>query len=204
MVTGSTVTAKPVPFLEVAMHFQSHRWPWSVAVLVFLTSDSLLRSEAQVVHQAEMMDVGSCAMPSVRPPKDDRKYSSPEVDRVLGETVPRFKDPRLGTLWENCLPNTLDTTVRTTGAASISDDAFVVTGDIDAMWLRDSTNQLLPYARFLEHDAELRLLFQGIIKRQAKSVVLDVYANAFTLVCGKKSFWFISLFFLFLFNFYFS
>jgi len=58
-------------------------------------------------------------------------------------------------------------------------DTFVVTGDIDAMWLRDSTNQILPYVEFVAKDPKLSLLIRGVINRQVKNVLLDVYANAF-------------------------
>jgi meiotically up-regulated gene 157 (Mug157) protein len=53
------------------------------------------------------------------------------------------------------------------------------TGDIHAMWLRDSTNQVLPYLDFAEKDPHLKSMLCGVIQRQAKSVLLDPYSNAF-------------------------
>ena len=85
-------------------------------------------------------------LPSVRPAPNNRTFTSTVVDNYIAETAPRFKSQNLSILWSNCLPNTLDTTVAHHDGRL---DAFVITGDIDAMWLRDSANQALPYARFL-------------------------------------------------------
>lgn len=86
------------------------------------------------------------------------------------------------------LPNALDSTVvhdaSTTSNISASGyDTFIVTGDIDAMWQRDSTNQAKPYLRFLKeqkaNDTSLTDFFRGLIARQAHNTLLDPYANAF-------------------------
>lgn len=83
-------------------------------------------------------------------------------------------------LWAQPRTNVLrdiDTTV-----LDFNDDTpstFVITGDIEAMWLRDSTNQVLPYTRFAREDGRLRRMLCGVIQRQAEMVVADPYANAF-------------------------
>ena len=59
-------------------------------------------------------------------------------------------------------------------------DAFVITGDIDAMWLRDSCNQLLPFVPFVNEDPELLQLLAGAVSRQAHQVNADPWANAHT------------------------
>mmetsp|Transcript_27982 Transcript_27982/g.54403 ORF Transcript_27982/g.54403 Transcript_27982/m.54403 type:complete len:438 (+) Transcript_27982:1-1314(+) len=86
----------------------------------------------------------------------------------------KMKDKELACLFANCFPNTLDTTV----LYAKPGDAFIITGDIPAMWLRDSTNQILPYARYLNQSEELTKLFAGLIYRQASQIVSDPFANA--------------------------
>jgi uncharacterized protein len=81
------------------------------------------------------------------------------------------------TLLQNCLPNSLDTTILY--SSSDIPDSFVITGDIEALWLRDSTNQILPYVPYASEDPALVTLIEGLINRQANSVLIDVFANAF-------------------------
>ncbi len=85
----------------------------------------------------------------------------------------------LSQIFENCFPNTLDTTVFP-GTFNGHPDTYVITGDIDAMWLRDSAAQVWPYLRFAKQDKALNELLEGVVRRQARLVLLDSYANAFT------------------------
>ena len=86
-------------------------------------------------------------LPLRRPPAAQRTFHSPQVECQLEAMLNRsWLDPELRTLFHNCMPNTLDTTVwQAPTAAHPSLSTFISTGDIAAMWLRDSQNQVAPY-----------------------------------------------------------
>lgn len=114
-----------------------------------------------------------------RPPVAERRFRSPAIEAAIGATRKRIADPMLAAMFERCFPNTLDTTVYL-GTWGGKADTFVVTGDIDALWLRDSSAQVWPYLRFAKEDPQLSTLLEGLVRRQARMVLLDPYANAFT------------------------
>ncbi|MBO5593857.1 MAG: glycoside hydrolase family 125 protein, partial [Prevotella sp.] len=78
----------------------------------------------------------------------------------------------------NCYPNTLESTVHYR-IIDGEDDTFVYTGDIPAMWLRDSGAQVWPYVQLAAKDEKLRKMLRGVILRQLKCINIDRYANAF-------------------------
>lgn len=109
---------------------------------------------------------------------DGSGFSSDAVNKILKEVDDAIVSPDLKKMWKNCFPNTLQTTVEYNGNEE-NPDTFVITGDIDAMWLRDSTNQVLPYFPFAKEDPKLKAMLKGVLKRQIKSIGIDTYANAF-------------------------
>ena len=103
---------------------------------------------------------------SKRPPVAERKFLSQAIDTFVRETQIRIGDPALAWLFGNCFPNTLDTTVEA-GMYEGKPDTAVITGDIPAMWLRDSCAQVWPYLPFARGDEPLRRMFEGLFRRQA-------------------------------------
>ncbi|WP_445667827.1 glycoside hydrolase family 125 protein [Paenibacillus sp. FSL H8-0122] len=94
------------------------------------------------------------------------------ADRVRN-TLPDH--PRLADMFEQCMLNTWNTTIKRNPDGT----TFVITGDIPAMWLRDSTAQVRPFLIPASGDEEMAGMIEGLIAQQFAYIALDPYANAF-------------------------
>ncbi|KAL8322898.1 hypothetical protein RB597_008589 [Gaeumannomyces tritici] len=149
---------------------------------------------------------GKRKFPLVRPPPGCRTYNLSSLEALLVRMKTVIKDPDLYRLFENSYPNTLDTMIKwrgfareqlgTEGAAAgfggqsspalgpETDEelTYVITGDIDAMWLRDSASQIYSYLPLLEADKahdSLAGLWRGLINLQARYITISPYCHSF-------------------------
>ena len=160
-------------------------FPAALAAALFLTvggtmsarenlSSSERRTRRQPVPQA-----AETVYESRRPAPADRLFRSEAVEKKIGEVAALLTNPKLRWMFVNCFPNTLDTTVHYREDEDGTPRTFVYTGDIHAMWLRDSGAQVWPYVRLVGEDEALRRMIAGVINTQFSLINIDPYANAF-------------------------
>ena len=94
------------------------------------------------------------------------------IDKVCARL--EKSSPKLAQLYRNCFPNTIATTIQEQEDGSL----FVITGDIPAMWLRDSAPQVDHYIP-LAGDPEVASIVRRVVEKQFKYVLIDPYANSF-------------------------
>lgn len=117
---------------------------------------------------------------SKRPEADQRLFRSDVIDKEIKRVKKLLKNnPYLAWMFENCFPNTLDTTVHYEEDSNGQPSTFVYTGDIHAMWGRDSAGQIHPYVRYARQDPKLAKMIAGVIRQQLLNINIDPYANAF-------------------------
>ncbi|KAL2885658.1 Histone acetyltransferase ESA1 [Ceratocystis lukuohia] len=150
---------------------------------------------------SQPLSEGPLALPFQRPDEKCRTFTADSIEQVIKDVTTRMKDPDMARLFENAFPSTTDTTVKfhtdgkdATFMAMVQNSlqfdvgdkgkwegpqSFVITGDIIAEWLRDSTNQLRPYQPLAKKDKKVFTLILGAINTQLEYVIESPYCNAF-------------------------
>ncbi len=105
-----------------------------------------------------------------------------ELDNAIDEIINTYleklpEDEKLRTVFSNTYASSAKSTVEFLENGEV----FMLTGDIPAMWLRDSSAQVVHYLDFMEDYPILNDLVSGLIKRQMRYINIDPYANAFNI-----------------------
>jgi hypothetical protein len=138
---------------------------------------------ASKVH--EPLSSGHYHLAYQRPSEECRTFRSPDVEDTIARMEGVIKDPDLYRLFQNAYPNTLDTAIKWKGYAADNAEeelTFIITGDINAMWLRDSSNQMQSYLPLLNASSDpdsIASLYRGVINLQARYLLTSPYCNSF-------------------------
>jgi meiotically up-regulated gene 157 (Mug157) protein len=138
---------------------------------------------AKDVH--EPLSSGKFKLAYQRPSEECRTFKSQGLEDTISRMKSVIKDPDLYRLFQNAYPNTLDTAIKWKGYAADNGDeelTFIITGDINAMWLRDSSNQMQSYLPLLNASSDsnsIASLYRGVINLQARYLLTSPYCNSF-------------------------
>lgn len=133
----------------------------------------------------EPLSSGKYKLAYQRPSEECRTFKSQGIEDTLTRMESVIKDPDLYRLFQNAYPNTLDTAIRWKGYAANNAEeelTFIITGDINAMWLRDSSNQMQSYLPLLNASSDpnsIASLYRGVINLQARYLLTSPYCNSF-------------------------
>ncbi|KAF9870228.1 hypothetical protein CkaCkLH20_12314 [Colletotrichum karsti] len=137
---------------------------------------------------------GKRKFPLNRPRPECRTFTTPPMENLITRMKTVIKDPDLYRLFENAYPMTLDSMVKWRGFANETDKStgetkvtdmeltYVITGDIDALWLRDSASQVYSYLPLLEASKDkdsLASLWRGLINAHSRYIIISPYCHAF-------------------------
>ena len=177
---GTTLTIEARNLSDENIYIQEVRWngvhydkPW------ISHADLLAGGHLSFTMGADPVDWCSPDYRSRRPDEEDRLFVSPAVEEEIQRVCALLTQPKLRWMFANCFPNTLDTTVHFRTDEDGNPDTYIYTGDIPAMWLRDSGAQVWPYVQLADRDERLRQMIAGVIRRQFRLINIDPYANAF-------------------------
>ena len=105
-----------------------------------------------------------------------KKMAAPVYEKLIAK-----KRDKLAEMYSRCFASTWDTTLQRSDGT-----VFLITGDIPAMWLRDSSAQVFHYLPHANEFAEVEEAIELMIRRQFKYIVIDPYGNAFNKEANNK------------------
>lgn len=105
-----------------------------------------------------------------------------KLSDVAASYAQKISDEKIRKMFIQCFMSTFETTVQLEDNGS----CFVITGDIPAMWLRDSSAQVNHYVSFAKECEEAYRVINGLIQRQMSCILADAYANAFNREANGK------------------